>query len=103
VRTSGAVIHKRPNSKGILPRSALRAKPTKNEFAFPKNPLAEGPRRRPGYVAPLHVLNLTAAVVDEVVMPPVFHFESRGVALDSHFTHQTSPYQFPQVVAGRAT
>jgi hypothetical protein len=37
---------------------------------------------------PLYVLNLAAAVADEVVMPHAFRIESRGTALDGHFTHQ---------------
>src|SRR4029078_13103357 len=53
---------------GTAPRSALRAEPTENEFAFTKNPLTEGARGRSGYVVPLHVLNIAAAGANEVVM-----------------------------------
>src|SRR6476660_6659057 len=49
-----------------VPRSALRAEPPENEFAFPKNPLTEGTRGRPGHVVPLNVLNIAAAVADEM-------------------------------------
>jgi ABC-type hemin transport system ATPase subunit len=70
-----------------VPRSALRAEPPENEFAFANNPLTEGARGRPGHVVPLNVLNIAAAVADEVVMLHAFRIESRGPALDGHFTH----------------
>src|SRR5208283_1816210 len=81
-----------------VPRSALRAEPPENEFAFAKNPLTEGARGRPGHVVPLNVLHISAAVADEVVMPHAFRIESRGAALDGHFTHQTRLHQVPQIV-----
>jgi len=37
-----------------------------NDFAFAKNPLTESARGRPGHVVPIDVLNLAAAVADEV-------------------------------------
>src|SRR5208283_5992613 len=83
---------------GSAPRSALRAEPPENEFAFAKNPLTEGARRRYGYVVPLHVLNIAAAVADEVVMPHACRIESRRAALHGHFTHQTRLHQVPQIV-----
>src|SRR5712691_6571203 len=86
---------------GSVPRSALRAKPAENEFAFAKNPLTEGARGRPGNAVPLHVLNIAAAVADEVVMPHAFSIESRSAALDGHFTHQTRLHQVPQIVISR--
>src|SRR6266436_4913146 len=71
---------------GSVPRSALRAEPPENEFAFAKNPLTEGARGRPGHFVPRHVLNLAAAVADEVVMRHARRIESRGTALGGHFT-----------------
>src|SRR5438552_4313502 len=94
-------IHTSPELTGSAPRSALRTEPPENEFAFAKNPLTEGARARPGYVVPLHVLNIAAAVANEVVMPHAFRIESRGAALDGHFTHQTRLHQVPQIVIRR--
>src|SRR5580704_10048734 len=88
---------------GSVSRSALRAEPTENEFIFAKNPLTEGARSRPGHVVPLNVLNLAAAVADEVVMAHAFRIESRAAALDGHFTHQTRPHQVPQIVISRSS
>ena len=79
-------------------RRALRAEPSEDEFIFAKNPLTERPRRRLRYAVPIDVLNIAAAVTDEVVMPHVFRIESRGAALDGHFTHQTRLHQVPQIV-----
>src|SRR5208337_1073785 len=86
---------------GSVSRGALRAESSENEFAFAKNPLAERARGRPGHVVPLDVLNIAAAVADEVVMPHAFRLESRGAALDGHFTHQTRLHQVPQIVISR--
>src|SRR6266699_2603980 len=86
---------------GSVPRRALGAEPPENEFAFAKNPLTEGARGRLGHVVPLHVLNIAAAVADEVVMPHAFRIESRGAALDGHFTHQTRLHQVPQIIISR--
>src|SRR6202163_2236938 len=83
---------------GSVPRSALRAEPSENEFAFAKNPLTEGARSRPGHVVPFNVLNIAAAVADKMVMPDAFRIKSRGAALDGHFTHQTRLHQVPQIV-----
>ncbi len=66
-----------------------------------KNPLTEGARGRPGHLAPLNVLNIAAAVADEVVMPHAFRIESRGTPLDGYFTHQTRLHQVPQIVISR--
>jgi hypothetical protein len=54
-------------------------------------------------VAPLNVLNIAAAVADEVVMPHAFGVEARGAALDGHFPHQTSLYQVPQIIVSRGS
>jgi hypothetical protein len=94
-------IHTLRHLTGSVSPSALRAEPPKNELAFAKNPLTKEARGRPGHVAPLNVLNIAAAVADEVVMPHAFRIESRGTALDGHFTHQTRPYQVPEIVISR--
>src|SRR5690242_9544869 len=86
---------------GSAPRSALRAEPPENEFAFAKNALTKGARGRPGHVVPRHILDIAAPVADEVMMPHVFRIEPGGTALDGHFTHQTRPHQVPQIVVGR--
>src|ERR1700733_5671249 len=62
---------------GSAPRSALRAEPPENEFAFAQNSLTQGTRGRPGHVVPLHVLDIAAAVADEVVMPHALRIEPR--------------------------
>jgi hypothetical protein len=36
-----------------------------------------------------------------VVMPHALRIESRGAALDGHFTHQTRLHQVPQIVISR--
>src|SRR6266404_5220931 len=95
------IIHTSPELTGSAPRSALRAEPAEDEFAFAKNPLTEGARSRPGHVVPLHVLYIAAAVADEVVMLRAFRIEARGAALDGHFTHQTRLDQVPQIVISR--
>jgi hypothetical protein len=83
------------NLTGSAPQSALGAEPPENEFAFAKNTLTEGARSGPGHVVPLDVLNVAAAVADEVVMPHAFRIESRGATLDGHFTQQTRLDQIP--------
>ena len=85
-----------------MPWSALHAQPPENDFAFAKNPLTEGARGRPGHLAPLNVLNIAAAVADEVVMPHAFRVKSGSAAFDGHFTHQTRLYQVPQIVISRS-
>ena len=82
-------------------RSAFGAKPAENELAFADDPLAEGARGRPGHVVPLNVLNISAAVANEVMMEQAFGIESRGAALDRHFTHQARLHQVAQIVIGR--
>src|SRR5438034_9903779 len=86
---------------GSVPRSALRAEPPENELAFAKNPLTEEARGRPGHVVVLNVLNIAAAVADEVVMRHACRIESRGAALHGYFTHQTRLHQVPQIVISR--
>ena len=87
------------NGKRAAERTSCRA--PGNEFAFAKNPLTEGARGRPGHIVPLHVLNIAAAIADEMVMAHAFGVESRGAALDGHFTHQTRLHQIPQIVISR--
>ena len=84
-----------------MAQPALHAESPENEFAFAKHPLAERARGRPGHVVPLDVLDLAAAVADEVVMPHAIQIESRGAALDCNFTHQTRLHQVPQIVLSR--
>src|SRR6202158_2633552 len=94
-------IHTSPELTGSAPRSALRAESPENEFAFAKNPLTEGARARRGHVIPFNIFNIAAAVADEVVMLRAFRIESRGAALDGHFTHQTRLHQVPQILISR--
>ena len=84
-----------------MPPGALGAESPENQFAFANNPLTEGARARPGHVVPFQVLNIAAAVADEVVMSRAFGVESCGAALDGHFTHQARLYQVPQIVISR--
>ena len=68
-------------------RTALDAEPPHDKLALAKNPLTEGPRSRSGNVVPLQVLDLSATVADEMVMPQPFRIEARGAAFDGYFTH----------------
>src|SRR5271169_5799501 len=88
---------------GSVPRGALGAEPPENEFAFAKNALTKGARGRPGHFAPVNILNIAAAVADEVVMPHAFRIESRGAALHGHFTYQTRLHQVPQIIVSRGS
>src|ERR1700683_1280846 len=90
-----------PDLTRSAPRSALRAESPEDEFAFAKNPLTEGARARSGHVIPFNILNIAAAVADEVVMLHAFCIEARGAALDGHFTHQARLPQVPQIVVSR--
>ena len=82
-------------------RSALGAKPPENKFAFANNALTEGARGSLGHIVPLNILNVSAAVADEVMMQQAFGIESRGAALDRHFPHQAGLHQVAQIVIGR--
>ncbi len=86
-----------------LAEPALRAPAPENKFAFTKYPLTERARGRSGHLVPLDVLKLAAAVADEVVMAHALKIESRGAALDGHFTHQTRPDQVSQIVISRGS
>jgi hypothetical protein len=70
-----------------VPWSALRAEPAENNLAFAKNAFPDRLRGRPGYVVPRDVLNIAAAVADEVVMAHAFRVESSGATLDGYFAH----------------
>src|ERR1051326_4155526 len=65
---------------GSAPGRALGAQSPENEFAFAKHPLAERGCGRPGHVIPVHVLDLAAAIADEMVMPHTFRIKSRRAA-----------------------
>jgi len=87
-----------PDLTRSSPRSTLRAEPPEDEFAFAKNPLTEGARARLGHVIPFNILDVAAAVADEVVMLHALGIEARGPTLDGHFTHQARLHQVPQIV-----
>ena len=87
---------------GSPPGRALGTQPPENEFAFAKHTFIERGRGRPGHVIPVHVLDIAAAVADEMVMPNAFRIKSRRAALHGHFTHQTSLYQVAQIVINRS-
>ena len=95
------VITRLRNLTGSAPRSALRAEPPEDEFAFAKNPLAEGARSRPGDVVPRQILDIATTVADEVVVPDTFRIEPRSAALHGHFPHQSRQHQVPQIVISR--
>ena len=79
-------------------RRALSAKSAENKFAIANNPFTQGARSRPGHVVPFNILNVSAAVADEVMMQQAFGIEARGAALDRHFTHQACLHQIAQIV-----
>ena len=81
-----------------MPRRAFGAKSAENEFAIAHDPLAQGVRGRLVNVVPFNVLNVSAAVADEVVMQQAFGIESRRAAFDRHFTHQACLHQVTQIV-----
>jgi hypothetical protein len=90
---------RRPRSLGrTLLRRAFSAKSAENEFAIANDALAQGARGRPGHVVPLNVVNISAAVADEVMMQKTFGIESSGAALDRNFTHQACLHQVTQIV-----
>jgi hypothetical protein len=81
-----------------VPWRAFCAEPPKNEFTLAKNSLTKGARSGLGHIVPLDILDVAAAVADEVVMTHDLGVESCGAALDSHFPHQTRLHQVPQIV-----
>src|SRR5579884_1745354 len=78
---------------GSAPRSALRAEPTENHFAFANHTFAQRTRCGLGHVVECHVLNLAAPVADEMVMPHALRIVSSRASLDGHFTHQAGLHQ----------
>jgi hypothetical protein len=76
-----------PHSTGSVPRGALCAEPAENKFGLAQNPLTERTRSRFPHFVPFDILNIPAAVTDEVMVPHAFRIESCGAALDGHFTH----------------
>ena len=64
---------------GVTP-GTLRAKPSKNQFAFANYTLAEGSRCRFRYVVPFHVLNIAAAVANKMVVFHSLQIEPPGAA-----------------------
>jgi hypothetical protein len=90
---------RRPRSlRRIVFHRASGAKSAKNEFAIANDPFTQGALAWLGHVVPVYVLNISAAVADEVMMQQAFHIESRGAALDRHFTHQACLHQVTQIV-----
>ena len=83
---------------GSVSWSALRTESAKNQFAFANHTFTDGTRGGPGNVVPIDVLNIPAAVADEVVMPRAFRIEAGGSAFDGHFTHQACLNQVAQIV-----
>src|ERR1700761_5080095 len=81
-------------------RRALSAKSAEDEFAIANDPLAQGARSGPGHVVPFNVLNISAAVADEVMMQQTFGIETRGAALDRYFAHQACLHQVTHIVIG---
>jgi hypothetical protein len=84
-----------------LPPSAFCTKSPENELAFANHPLTKRARRRPGDIEPLHILNIAAAITDEVVMPHASGIKSRSAALDRYFPYQTGIHQITQIVVSR--
>jgi hypothetical protein len=82
------------------PGSALSAQSPKNDFAFANNPFTEGARRWAGHFVPIDILNIAAAVADEMVMAHTFRIKARGTALDSDFADQSCVHQVPKIVIG---
>src|ERR1700756_4454742 len=66
-----ASIHTSPDLTGSTLR-ALRAESAENKLTFTNNSLAQRTRGRFGHVVPVDVLNIAAAVTDEVVMAHAF-------------------------------
>ena len=72
---------------GSVPWSALGAESTENQFTFAKHAFPKRTGSRSGHLAPLDVLDIAAAVADEVMMPQAFRIEARGTAFDGDFPH----------------
>lgn len=74
-------------SWGTMP-SALGAESPKNKLAFTNYSLAQRTRGRLGHVVPVDILNIAAAVTDEMMMAHAFQVESARAAFDGNFPHQ---------------
>jgi hypothetical protein len=81
---------------------AFRTKPAENKLAITNDSFTKRTRGRPGHVIPLHVLNIAAAVADEVMVPHACGVESASTAFDGHLSHQAGLYQVPQIVISRS-
>ena len=81
--------------------SALRAESSKNQLAFTDNSLTQRPRARLGHVVPVDILNIAAAVTNEMVVAHAFKIKSAGAALDRHLPHQTCLHQIAEIVVCR--
>jgi hypothetical protein len=67
--------------------SALRAEAAKNQFTFAKNPFSQRAGSWPGDFVPIDILNIAAAIANEVVMAQRFHVKACGATFYSHFAH----------------
>ena len=74
-------------------RRASGAKSAEYELAIANDPLTQRALAWLGHVVPLYVLNISAAVADEVMMQHAFGVESRGASLDRDFPHQAGLHQ----------
>lgn len=85
-------IHTPSDSTGST-LNALRAKTAKNKLAFSYHSLAQRTRAWLGHVVPVNILNIAAAIADEMMMAHAFKIESPGAALDGNFTYQACLHQ----------
>jgi len=83
-------------------RGALGAESTKNKLAFAHDPFADRARCRLGHSEPFHILDISAAIADEMVMPHPFCVETCGSPLDRDFAHESRLHQIPQIVVRRS-
>ena len=86
-----------------MPRSAPGAQPAENQFTFSKNAFPKRAGSRPGHFVPIDVLNVAAAIADEMVMPHSFRVEARGAALDGDLAHQACLHEIAKIVVGGGT
>lgn len=71
-----------------------------NKFGFAKHALAQRGRRGRRHVVPVHVLDASAAIANEMMVPRAFGVEAGGATLHGYFPHQTRLHQVPQIVIG---
>ncbi len=79
-------------------RSTLLAESSENEFGFAKDSFAERSCGGRGNFVPVHVFHNSTGVANEMMMLHEFGVESRGTALNGHFSHQARLHQIPQIV-----